>query len=310
MNVAIIGARRAKNGIGEYIANYFQKNGAPVVCVLGTTEDTASSASGSLGKYGIRARPYHDFAQMVSREDLQAVAIASPAESHLGLLKASIARGLSVFCEKPFLDPSRENLLDELDDVFRQASAGGGTVVAMNSQWPFCLAAYEELCGALVPAEVRRFSIRLSPICSGLAMIPDSVPHALSILHAALGPGTISPPAFSGTDTDMTIGFTYTAAHGSCAVTIALIQEREQPRPFWFGFDDRIARRSIETGRYEISFHSGGRRLPVADPLELCVRDFIEACSAGREPVIGREHIVATTRLLKQIHDAYSLTRQ
>lgn len=308
MNVAIIGARRARNGIGEYIANYFQKNGAQVVCVLGTTEDTSSRASWSLGKYGIEARPYHDFAEMVSREDLQAVVIASPAHSHLGFLKASLARGLSVFCEKPFLDPSREDLMAELDDVFGQASAGGGTV-AMNSQWPFCLAAYEELCGAFVPAQADRFSIRLSPICSGLAMIPDSVPHALSILHAALGPGTISPPAFSGTDIDMTIGFTYTAAHGRCAASIALVQEREQPRPFWFGFNDRIARRSIETARYEISFHSGGRRLRVVDPLELCVRDFIEACSAGREPVIGREHIVATTRLLKQIYDAYILTR-
>ncbi len=309
MNVAIIGARRARNGIGEYIANYFQKNGAPVVCVLGTTEETSSRASRSLERYGITARPYHDFVEMVSREDIQAVAIASPAESHLGFLKASLERGLSVFCEKPFLDPSRADLPAGLEDVFGQASAGCKTV-AMNSQWPFCLGAYEELCGVLAPAEVRRFSIRLSPICSGLAMIPDSVPHALSILHAALGPGTISPPAFSGTDTGMSIEFTYTSAHGSCAVTIALIQEREQPRPFWFGFNDRIARRSIETARYEISFHSGGRRLPVADPLELCVRDFIHACSAGREPVIGREHIVATTRLLKQIYDAYPLTRQ
>ncbi|MCK9263869.1 MAG: Gfo/Idh/MocA family oxidoreductase [Desulfomonilia bacterium] len=309
MNVAIIGARRAKNGIGEYIANYFQKNGAPVVCVLGTTEETSLKASRFLGKYGITARPYHDFTEMVSREDIQAVAIASPPESHLGFLKASLARGLSVFCEKPFLDPSRADLSDELDNVFGQAGVEGKTI-AMNSQWPFCLGAYEELCGLLVPAEVRRFSIRLSPICSGLAMIPDSVPHALSILHTALGPGALSRPSFSGTDTDMTIEFTYTAAHGSCAVTIALIQESEQPRPFWFGFDDRIAQRSIETARYEISFHSAGRRLPVADPLELCVRDFIEACSAGREPVIGREHIVATTRLLKQIYDAYSLPRQ
>ncbi len=309
MNVAIIGARRVRNGIGEYIANYFQKNGTPVVCVLGTTEETSSLASRSLKRYGIEARPYHDFAEMVSREDIQAVAIASPAESHLDFLKGSLKRGLSVFCEKPFLDPSRKDLTDELNDIFEQAWAEGNTV-AMNSQWPFCLGAYEELCGSLVPAGVRRFSIRLSPICSGPAMIPDSVPHALSILYAVLGPGTISPPAFSGTDTDMTIEFTYTSAHGSCAVTIALIQQSEQPRPFWFGFDDRIARRSIETARYEISFHSGGRRLRVADPLELSVRDFIEACSSGREPLIGRGHIVATTRLLKQIYDAYSLSRQ
>ena len=38
MKVAIIGARRRHNGIGEYIAKYFHQNGCTVVALLGTKE--------------------------------------------------------------------------------------------------------------------------------------------------------------------------------------------------------------------------------------------------------------------------------
>lgn len=309
MNVAMIGARRSENGIGEYIAKYFQRNGAQVVCVLGTTEGTSSLASRALGRYGISARPYQDFPEMVSAEDLQAVAIASPARTHHPFVLASLKEGLSVFCEKPFLDPSAENIRSELDRIFEQAVEKRATV-AMNSQWPFCLYSYERLCGAIVPSEARRFSIRLSPVCSGLDMIPDSVPHALSILYAVLGEGTVSAIAFSGTAAGMGIGFTYTSAYGDCETSIELVQEKQQPRTFSFGFNDRIVSRSIDGETYGISFCFKDRRLPVPDPLNLCVRDFVQSCTTGREPAIGRGHISATTVLLKQIYDAYTVQKR
>ncbi len=52
MKVAVIGAGRNRNGIGRYVAKYFQKNGATVVSVHGTTVETASAASNSLKQYG------------------------------------------------------------------------------------------------------------------------------------------------------------------------------------------------------------------------------------------------------------------
>lgn len=303
MNVAVIGARRSENGIGEYIAKYFQESGAQVVCVLGTTEETSSSACRALRKYGISARPYHDFAVMVSCEDLQAVAVASPADTHHRFVLACLDKGLSVFCEKPFFDPSMRNISGELDRVFEQAAAKGLTI-AMNSQWPFSLAYYEQLCGSIAPREARRFSIRLSPVCSGVDMIPDSVPHALSILHTALGKGSISALTFSGQGSEMSIGFTYSTVSGDCDTSIVLVQEERQPRRFSFGFGGRIANRLIDMETYRISLCLGDRRLPITDPLELSVRDFVQSCAARREPLIGRDHIIATTVQLKQIYDA------
>ena len=306
MNVAIIGARRSANGIGEHIAKYLHRSGARVVCVLGSTGETAALASEGLEKYGIAARPYHDLSEMLSREDLQAAAVCSPAGTHRDFLRACLERGLCVLCEKPFLDPGEGDIGGKLERIFSLARSRG-SIVAMNSQWPFSLVPYEKLCGPIVPSDVRTFSIRLSPICSGQAMIPDSLPHVLSILHAALGKGAVSDESFSYREGCMHVRFGYASAHGRCEVSVDLVQEKRQPRSFRFGFDGRIVRRSIEQESYAISFHSGTESLRIPDPLESSVEDFVQACARKREPLIGRDHIFATTMLLKQIYNAYAV---
>ncbi|HQJ07825.1 MAG TPA: Gfo/Idh/MocA family oxidoreductase [Deltaproteobacteria bacterium] len=305
MNIAIIGARRANNGIGEYIGKYLKKNGAHVVCVLGTNEATARQASAALEHHGITARPYHDFTKMIASEKLDAVAIASPVQTHREYLLSALEDGLSVLCEKPFLDPGREKIGKELESLF-EISRQKGTTVAMNSQWPFCLPFYDELCGYIHPYDIRSFFIRLSPLCSGSDMIPDSVPHGLSILYCALGKGEISGLSFGRGEHGMTVVFTYTTEHGDCRVSMSLIQEKVQPRTFSFGFNNLLVQRTIDMTSYDISLASGEKRIRIPDPLELSVRDFIDAHASGREPAVGEEHIRETTLLLKQIYDAYN----
>ncbi len=304
MNIGIIGARKSRNGIGEYIGKFFHQHGAHVVCVLGTTIETAAEASEALKRYGISARQYGNFADMAAEEDLDAVVIASPPQTHLPYLKACIDNGLSVFCEKPFLDPGSEETGDTLTELFR-LSRQKEAVIAMNSQWPFCLPSYEQLCGRIDRAGAGRFSMRLSPLCTGADMIPDSVPHCLSLLYSALGKGEIAEILFDEGPGRMDIRFAYVSRNLPCEVSLSLVQERTQPRTMSFGFNDRIAERIIDTATYGIRLSSGGNEMPVPDPLELSVRDFIDACTSGREPMIGQDHIIATTMLLKQIYDAY-----
>lgn len=309
MNIAIIGARRTRNGIGEYIGKYFQQNGACVACVLGTTHRSAQEASETLHRYGIAARPYGDFSEMIGAEDLDAVVIASPAHSHLRYLTECIEQGISVFCEKPFIDPSLPEVSETIYSLLAAARRKKATL-AMNSQWPFCLSSYERLCGRVVHEGFpRRFAIRLSPICERSEMIPDSVPHGLSILYAALGKGTITDLSFGAENEGMAIDFTYVSKHGSCRVSLSMIREINQPRTFSFGFDDRIATRSIDMATYDIRLSSEGKSLSIPDPLNLSVKDFIDAQTSGREPLIGPDHIVSTTVLLKQIHDEYAVKR-
>lgn len=303
MKIGLIGARRARNGIGEFIGRYLYRNDARVVCVLGTTGHTASQACEALKGHGISARPYRDFHEMVSSESLDAIAIASPASTHYAYLLEAIDRGLSVFCEKPFLDPAESDVDGRLETVFTRASAAQVTI-AMNSQWPFCLPFYEELCGSIRAQDVRSFSMRLSPIVSGPDMIPDSVPHALSMLYAAIGGGSIRDLSIDRGEGTMEIRFIYAAEKCVCETSISLVQEATQPRTFSFGFNGLEARRLIDMATYGISLCHGGKEIRIVDPLDLSVRDFVESVSEGRRPLIGPDHIRATTLLLKQVYDA------
>lgn len=59
--------------------------------------------------------PYSDFAEMLETADLDAVVIATPSRLHGPMVRASLAKGIHVFCEKPFcLDPSESAELAEI----------------------------------------------------------------------------------------------------------------------------------------------------------------------------------------------------
>jgi len=141
-------------------------------------------------------------------------------------------------------------------------------------------------------------------------MIPDSVPHGLSILYSALGKGTISDLSFGRGENEIKVAFTYVSEHGDCQVSMSLVQERKQPRTFAFGFNDLVVRRIIDMATYGIYFTFGEKKIRVPDPLELSVRDFIDAYGSGREPVIGQEHIQVTGLLLEQIYGGYTSSRE
>ena len=141
MKTAIIGAGRNNSGIGQYIGKYFQKNGAPVISVLGTTEKTACRASSILTQYGIDAAYYTDFNSMIKRERPDAVVIACPALTHYEYLTNCVKEGVHVFCEKPFVWQNKSDIDITpllLENIFETAESNN-LKIAMNSQWPFSL---------------------------------------------------------------------------------------------------------------------------------------------------------------------------
>ncbi len=103
----------------------------------------------------------------------------------------------------------------------------------------------------------------------------------------------------------MTISFTYGTGSGECSATLSLVQEKKQPRTFSFGFNESIAEREIDLRSYRISLRSKEKRVLLHDPLDLSVKNFIRATESGERPLIGLDHIMTTTMLLKQITDAY-----
>ena len=306
MNIGIIGARRTSNGIGEFIGKYFHSAGARVSAVLGTTEQSSKTASDNLRKYGIDTRPYTDFSRMINEEDLDAVVIASPTPTHEYYIEQCIEAGSHVFCEKPIVSPDTANLPRMLKKMFTRARRRKITI-AMNSQWSFCLPLYEELCGTVEKNSADTFAMRLSPICSGKAMIPDSVPHALSMLYTALGEGAMEDVLVKTARDSMQISFAYTWAHGICRACISLVTEQTQPRTFSFGFNGRMVQRAIDMDTYTISLIHEGNKIAITDPLELSIRDFIASIEEKRPPGVEEAHIISTSRMLKDIYDSCTI---
>ena len=304
MNVAVIGAGRNNNGIGPYIAKFFQKNNAEVTAVVGTTEKSARLAAEALEYDGRAPRHYTDMETLISEEVLDVAVIASPTATHLPYLQACIEAGLHIFCEKPFIDPDTVDVATRLRKIFADTTSKGLTV-AMNSQCPFLLPEYERLCGRMLPEDAEHFSMNLSPMVAARDMIPDSVPHVLSLMYALLGAGEIEDLEIKKGDDQMVITGIYRARSSSCNFEIGLNRHLQQPRPFSFGWNHRVIHRRIRLEPYEISFQYGHLIRTVADPLELSVQNFLASIQKQAEPVIGRDHIIDTTVLLKQIFDQW-----
>ena len=303
MKVALVGARRTRNGIGHFIGNYFHKNGSQVVSLLGTSAETAASASTTLEEFGIKALPYTDFEGMIADQCPDAVVIASPSTTHCGYLFKALEAGMHVFCEKPFIVDDSGGVNKALHDIFRLAG-DKNLIVAMNSQWPFSLPYYEELCGTLESPAIERFYMRSSPPFAGREMILESVPHALSLLYCKCGPGTIKNISVESGQEQMAIRFEYQAENSLCVSYLNLAQQLFVPRTFSFGFNDRIVNRSLDLENYEIYFNHSQRTVKVVDPLDLSVQDFITAVRDTREPFIGKSHIINNTLLLNQIYES------
>ncbi|OPZ59098.1 MAG: Inositol 2-dehydrogenase/D-chiro-inositol 3-dehydrogenase [Deltaproteobacteria bacterium ADurb.Bin510] len=300
MKVALIGAGRNVNGLGPFIAKYLAEAGASVTAVLTSRAVSASQAALGLQAYGIEAKPFCDIDQLLSADRPEALVIASPSASHLDYLRRGLGESIHILCEKPFIWPAPASfgvLLNGLFDVAERRDL----VVAMNSQWPFVLESYYELCGR--PNNPERFEMRLSPSCAGEAMLPDSLPHALSLLYASLGPGEIANVSLSGAPAAQSVCFDYGHAGGTCRCVIELVQTLAQPRPFGFGFDGRLVEREIDIQNYAIYFRGAGRRLNVSDPLKLSVDDFVASVRDRREPLIGRQHIQSTSLMLETIYN-------
>ena len=300
MRIAVIGAGRNRNGIGEYIAGYFHKNDTSVVSVLGTTENSARKAAHNLKRYGIDAAAHTDFVQMVEKVVPDAIIIASPVATHYDYLMKCMDAGVHVFCEKPFILQEACKMRDLLGRIFEKAAEKNITI-AMNSQWPFSLPYYEKLCGPIERREETSFYISLSPIAGGREMISDSLPHALSILQRVLGGGKICSLETDLSEEKADLLFQYITTEAHCSVTVKLVKTEQQPRNFQFGFNDRVVSRIIDMQTYSISFTYQGKTVSITDPLELSVKDFIAAVNQQREPLIGKDHIINTTTLLNSI---------
>jgi len=299
LRVGLVGGRRARQGLGPFVARDLRAAGADVKAFVATSEATCAEATEQLARSaGVRPRPYLEVAAMLEAEPLDALAICSPHEAHAGTLELALDRGLHTLCEKPLVwgkdAPERCARLT-------QAFANAGLVLFENCQWPYALPAFARLHPGVLDAPPRRFEMLLEPASRGADMLGDSLPHPLSLLQqlAPADAPRIEAIRYDANSPDairLHLRFSYVAA------------ELTHPRENRLVVDGHAARRRVAPD-YTLAFEDAGRSVPLDDPLTALVADFVALAGAGADPEAERRArgITARAALLERLVSAWRL---
>ena len=306
--VAIIGARRARQGLGPFMARDLNAAGADVVALLATSERGCVEAVEQCQRFaGLRPRAYVDLAALIEAERPQALAICSPHATHAEYLERALENGMHVLCEKPLVwgDDFAARSAHTV-----QRFADRGLVLFENCQWPHTLAAFAELHPGALDAAPRRFGMLLQPAARGRAMLADSLPHPLSLLQR-LAPAK-APRAEGiciGTqDAErVSLRFDYVVPEARVAVEIELLPSDAHPRRFRVEIDGYVAERQVDPGNYSLRLVAGDRSVPLPDPMSALVADFVACISAGADPRASQrsKEIAARATLLDSLARAW-----
>ena len=311
--VAVVGARRKRQGTGEYVAREFVRCGCKVPAIVGTSTSTIELARAALReRYDIECNGYTSLAALLDAESIDVVAVCSPPHAHLSQLELAAQVGCHVFSEKPLwwsdkLASAADEMRERTEQLLR-SFLKHHRYLALNTQWPFTLDAFRRLHPQALSAgqQPRRFSMWLSPTSGGRQMLVDSAPHLLSMLYALAGPGEIGQirgeyrdlPEY-GARSAMQLSFIYRHAQGVIEAELSLSRCVQPPRPAGYSVNGFGAHRHIELPGYLLSFSANGESVPVPDPLAAAVADFVRSLEGGRVP--DRTHIVDGMMQLQQL---------
>lgn len=318
LRVAVVGARRARNGTGGFLARMSARLGAKLVGVVGTQPDTARQAAEALAAEGIQVAAFAEAENLFAEAAPDVLILAAPAGAHRSWLHTALDGGAHVLCEKPLAAGSADEAR-----ALAQRFAAAGLVLAENCQWPFVLPAFRELHPHFDLALAARFRMLLAPPQRGLERWSEVLSHPLSLLQAVLpGPATLSDVRYAETAPeapDARLDFSWHARGRLVRCEVVAEDLGRWPRPAEFAFDDALCRRRVSQKDYRIRFEAevpapGQRVSSVAlgDPMEASLRDFLarvlRARARGAAPV--DEDLVRRQALLEQLLDAWRAQRR
>lgn len=291
LRVAVVGARRVRQGLGPFVARDLAAAGVSVEAVLGTSSASAGEAARELaGRFGIQARPATDLDALLASGPVDALVILCPSASHEAWLERALEARLHVLCEKP--------LVWEGEGLARRAAAlaeafhGQGLLLAENCQWPRALPSFRRLHPDLPEGALHEFSMHMSPVNDGEQMLGDSLPHPLSLLQALVSDPAphleaVQLESPGGLSRDLDLAFDYVAAGRRIPCEVRLRHHASVPRPAGFTLDRRRAERRISMPDYQMELCDGARCVPLPDPLTVHVQGFsadLRAVLAGAVP--------------------------
>ena len=316
LNVAVIGPGRSKQGTGPYIARTFHEQGA---CISGMTSSSLESATNAVKElkteFGIATHAYTNLHELLEKKPIDIIAICSPSASHHQYLKVAVKAGCHIFCEKPLWWPSTgiktetdiQHITTEttqLVDLCKTQNA----VLQLNTQWPFTLPTYYEIFpeGNQTTEPIESFAMWLSPQSADRTMIIDAVPHLLSMLYALVGAGRIqnieSNYLSIKSNDEINIEFDYLHATGDTKVSLSLISTATMPKPAAYAINGKRVDRHVEPTNYLLSLHSSDKQLPMVDPLECSIKNFLS--SIHSKSSLDETALIDSMTHLAQIYQA------
>lgn len=302
--IGLVGARRVRQGLGPFVARDLDRLGADVCCVLGTSKESAECAARELHEMRIDARAYSDLDALLEAENLDALAILSPAETHEGFLRAASDAGLHVLCEKPFVWGGTHRRTAEIVEAFYARDL----LLVENCQWPYALPAFAALHPGALDEDLERFEMRLSPASRGEPMLVDSLSHPLSVLQALLpDPGAqLEAPEFAPDGPDsLTLSFGYRAQGHGVRCEVRLVRSESVPREAGLGVNGRWADRLVRKSDYSMLFSAEDRSVELPDPLGILLASFVGGLGSGASAdVPGTWQIVQRMQMLEDLVEA------
>lgn len=281
LRCGLVGPARTRNGLGPFLADFLEQAGAHVAAVSGRDPARAAAAAAKLSErlgHAVAVEPSVE--ALAARGDLEALIIASPAEAHLAALRAALAGGLHVLCEKPLVRLEEQALVADLLDEF----AARRRVLVENCVWPYALPALWQLHPGLQRQRLRSVEMMLSPAHLGVEMLADSLSHFISLVQALVpvDERTVvvdlefsDPPR---TAERLTMRLALESPFPRLRTTLQLEPLASQPRPAWFAVDGVRVDRRVQIADYSISYASAGREVSVGDPMAALVYGFVQTC--------------------------------
>jgi predicted dehydrogenase len=320
--IAIIGVRKLRQGLGEHFARWLVAAGAQVPAFVARTPESAEAGRIVLARHGIDARGFTSLEALLAAEPVDAIVIASPAESHADFLMQALAAGLHVLCEKPLvwgLEDVAEAAV-EIEDRFEAE----GLILAEHCQWPETLGAFEALHPGVLDEALETFEMELAPSSLGGEMLVDALSHPVSLLQAILERhaswmGWGDAPRLEGarfstrSDDARQIEAELDlrdAMDEAISVRIRLTHTPGQPRPAAYAVNGRRADRIVDPGDYsmrlaDLSDPAAPRFVPLADPMQAAVAKFVEAVRRGSDPEREPGSIGERMRAVAEIVSAF-----
>ena len=312
LRVAVLGA----SGFGRHHARWLASLGCEVAAFLGSAPASVAATASALGDaFGFDGRGYTSLDELLTSERPDAVSVCTPPALHGEHVRAAIAAGCSVLCEKPFVArpgaPSAA-LVAEARSLLA-AAAERGVVLTVTTQYAAAAEAYRAWVGA--PAAppsrfVAEMTSKLKPQGPrGRDIWLDLMPHTLSMLlalcpDAQLRAGsTRATIEWEGSEA----AFDVATGGGTCRVQMRVAKLPEGPFARRFGLDAAVADVGAAPdaqGVYRGFLRLGDRETTCDDFMRTSIERFCLAARGEGAPLVDGSLAVRNLELMLATLDA------